>query len=152
MVELPECASPGLGPGCLLWYIRLGAELKCVRGSGGAAAPGIEYVSQSLPITGSDSNDENLRKFHATHPPICLRTCMLPKAPILPRSFQIQHNPVTELLDLDGDEEERRRGARGQGSGEMAAILCVPLGASRPENYCKSLPWPRAAFHAASAS
>ena len=30
MVELPECASPGSGPGCLLWYIRLGAELKCI--------------------------------------------------------------------------------------------------------------------------
>ena len=30
MVELPECASPRSGPGCLLWYIRLGAELKCI--------------------------------------------------------------------------------------------------------------------------
>ena len=35
MVELLECASPGLGPGCLLWYIWVGVVLKCI-----AAEPG----------------------------------------------------------------------------------------------------------------
>jgi hypothetical protein len=35
MVELLECASPGLGPGCLLWYIWVGVVLKCI-----AAKPG----------------------------------------------------------------------------------------------------------------
>ena len=57
MVELLECALPGIGPGCLLWYIWVGVVLKCIAAKPGESEnPNFKSYTgktrEHLPITG----------------------------------------------------------------------------------------------------